>query len=249
MTYNSTEFNPNLIMRVNKFIIASVAVISITGFTTAGAIDAIRTKDNLEFQKVQLKSKQLEMEELNKKYNNLDNKLEKANEEHTKNQSEIKKLEEEKKKLEEEKGSLQTQLQAKIEQKNKLAMASSAVINTITSTSTASASAVPSGNCVEWAKQAGITNPIAHDLIGRENKQCNPCIYNDGSPTGAVDCNYSGGRAYGIPQALPGNKMASAGADWRTNPVTQLKWMQSYVMGRYGSWEAAREHHNRMGWY
>lgn len=41
--------------------------------------------------------------------------------------------------------------------------------------------------------------------------------------------------AYGIPQALPGGKMASAGSDWRTNPVTQVKWMISYVNARYGS--------------
>lgn len=45
----------------------------------------------------------------------------------------------------------------------------------------------------------------------------------------------AGSGAYGIPQSLPGSKMASAGSDWRTNPVTQVKWMISYVNGRYGS--------------
>jgi len=40
--------------------------------------------------------------------------------------------------------------------------------------------------------------------------------------------------AYGIPQALPGSKMASAGADWQTNPVTQIKWGFGYIQGRYG---------------
>lgn len=45
--------------------------------------------------------------------------------------------------------------------------------------------------------------------------------------------------AFGLCQALPGTKMASAGADWATNPVTQLKWCNSYAMGRYGSWSAA----------
>ncbi len=40
--------------------------------------------------------------------------------------------------------------------------------------------------------------------------------------------------AYGIPQALPGSKMASAGADWQTNPVTQVKWGLGYIQGRYG---------------
>ena len=40
--------------------------------------------------------------------------------------------------------------------------------------------------------------------------------------------------AYGIPQSLPGSKMASAGSDWRTNPITQLRWMKSYVNSAYG---------------
>jgi hypothetical protein len=41
--------------------------------------------------------------------------------------------------------------------------------------------------------------------------------------------------AYGIPQALPGSKMASAGDDWRTNPITQVKWGLGYISGRYGT--------------
>ncbi|MFY1689923.1 transglycosylase SLT domain-containing protein [Plantactinospora sp. WMMB782] len=46
--------------------------------------------------------------------------------------------------------------------------------------------------------------------------------------------------AYGIPQALPGTKMASAGSDWRTSPATQIKWGLGYIKGRYdtpcGAW-------------
>jgi hypothetical protein len=41
--------------------------------------------------------------------------------------------------------------------------------------------------------------------------------------------------AYGIPQALPGSKMASAGADWETDPTTQIKWGLGYIQGRYGT--------------
>ena len=41
--------------------------------------------------------------------------------------------------------------------------------------------------------------------------------------------------AYGIPQALPASKMASAGADWRTNPVTQIVWGLGYIEARYGT--------------
>lgn len=40
--------------------------------------------------------------------------------------------------------------------------------------------------------------------------------------------------AYGIPQALPGSKMATAGADWATDPATQIKWGLGYIQGRYG---------------
>lgn len=45
--------------------------------------------------------------------------------------------------------------------------------------------------------------------------------------------------AYGLCQALPGSKMASAGSDWDSNPVTQLRWCHGYAQARYGSWRAA----------
>jgi len=45
--------------------------------------------------------------------------------------------------------------------------------------------------------------------------------------------NSHSGQTYGIPQALPGSKMASAGADWETNPVTQIKWGLGYIKARY----------------
>ncbi len=48
--------------------------------------------------------------------------------------------------------------------------------------------------------------------------------YNAANPSGA----------YGIPQALPGAKMTSAGADWQTNPITQIKWGLGYIEARYG---------------
>ena len=54
--------------------------------------------------------------------------------------------------------------------------------------------------------------------------------------------------AYGLPQALPGSKMASAGSDWRTNPVTQLKWMKGYV-SRYGGGPGAAAFWKSHHWY
>jgi membrane-bound lytic murein transglycosylase MltF len=55
--------------------------------------------------------------------------------------------------------------------------------------------------------------------------------------------------AYGIPQALPGSKMRSAGSDWRTNPRTQIEWGLNYIAGRYGSPAAALNHYNKNNWY
>ena len=55
--------------------------------------------------------------------------------------------------------------------------------------------------------------------------------------------------AYGIPQALPGSKMASAGPDWQTNPATQIKWGLGYIQSMYGSPCAAWSHEQSSGWY
>ncbi len=55
--------------------------------------------------------------------------------------------------------------------------------------------------------------------------------------------------AFGIPQALPGSKMASAGADWQTSARTQIAWGLGYIGGRYGSPCNAWGHSQSVGWY
>ena len=55
--------------------------------------------------------------------------------------------------------------------------------------------------------------------------------------------------AYGIPQALPGSKMASAGADWQTNAATQIRWGLGYIKGLYGSPCGAWSHEEATGSY
>jgi hypothetical protein len=55
--------------------------------------------------------------------------------------------------------------------------------------------------------------------------------------------------AFGIPQALPGGKMASAGADWRTNPATQIRWGLAYIASTYGTPCGAWAHSEATGWY
>jgi hypothetical protein len=63
--------------------------------------------------------------------------------------------------------------------------------------------------------------------------------YNAENPSGA----------YGIPQALPGSKMASAGPDWQTDPTTQIKWGLSYIKSTYGTPCVAWAHEQADGWY
>ncbi|MEU0478479.1 transglycosylase SLT domain-containing protein [Streptosporangium sp. NPDC006013] len=55
--------------------------------------------------------------------------------------------------------------------------------------------------------------------------------------------------AYGIPQSLPGHKMASSGSDWQTNPATQIEWGLTYIKGRYGTPCGAWAHSQAKGWY
>lgn len=87
----------------------------------------------------------------------------------------------------------------------------------------------PSGSKADWMRAAGISDSdfgYVDYIISHES----------GWDYHAV--NRSSG-AYGLPQSLPAGKLASAGADWRDNPVTQLRWAHNYAVGRYGSWEAA----------
>ena len=58
---------------------------------------------------------------------------------------------------------------------------------------------------------------------------------------------YSG--AYGIPQAVPGGKMASAGRRWRTSAWVQIRWGMRYIRSRYGSPARAWGHEAAYGWY
>lgn len=96
----------------------------------------------------------------------------------------------------------------------------------------------PTGDHLHWLKQAGIPESWWHymELIidggnGIQGEShWNPRIINPSSG------------AYGIPQSLPASKMASAGRDWRTNAITQLRWMKDYIRGRYGTAKAAWEH-------
>lgn len=83
---------------------------------------------------------------------------------------------------------------------------------------------------------------------GQDQFECLVSLWNRESGWRADALNPSSG-AYGIPQALPGGKMATAGADWRTNAATQINWGLSYISDRYGSPCGAWGHSQATGWY
>lgn len=108
------------------------------------------------------------------------------------------------------------------------------------------------------APAAGVPDPgtaqaIARAMLsargwGNDQYSCLVSLWNKESHWN-VSAHNVGSGAYGIPQALPGNKMASAGADWRTNPTTQITWGLGYITARYqtpcGAWASSKER----GWY
>jgi hypothetical protein len=84
--------------------------------------------------------------------------------------------------------------------------------------------------------------------FGSDQFSCLDALWNRESGWNVHAANPSSS-AYGIPQALPGSKMASAGADWASNPATQIKWGLGYIAARYGSPCGAWGHSESYGWY
>ena len=96
-----------------------------------------------------------------------------------------------------------------------------------------------------WAKRLLATR---YHVTSTAQFTCLVTVWNRESHWNHKAHNRSSG-AHGIPQALPGSKMRSAGADWKTNPVTQIKWGLGYIHGRYGTPCGALRHMNSHGWY
>ncbi len=83
--------------------------------------------------------------------------------------------------------------------------------------------------------------------LGTDQYNCLVSLWDRESHWNVYAANPNG--AYGIPQALPGNKMASVGSNWRTSAHTQIIWGLQYIDGRYGSPCAAWAHSQSSGWY
>ncbi|TQK52159.1 transglycosylase-like protein with SLT domain [Streptomyces sp. SLBN-118] len=89
---------------------------------------------------------------------------------------------------------------------------------------------------------------IARQMVPGDQFQCFSNIVDHESSWNYQAQNASSG-AYGLVQALPGSKMSSAGADWQTNPATQIKWGLNYMNDRYGSPCGAWSFWQANNWY
>jgi hypothetical protein len=98
----------------------------------------------------------------------------------------------------------------------------------------------------------GSAQAIAQQMVaargwGNDQYSCLVSLWNKESGWRVNAYNPSG--AYGIPQSLPGSKMASVGADWQTNPATQITWGLNYITGVYGTPCGAWAHSVSYNWY
>jgi hypothetical protein len=103
------------------------------------------------------------------------------------------------------------------------------------------------------ATASGSPQQIAQGMLGSygwsaSQFSCLQPLWNAESGWNVSASNTSSG-AYGIPQALPGSKMASAGADWQTDAATQIRWGLGYIRSVYGSPCGAWSHEQAYGWY
>lgn len=111
---------------------------------------------------------------------------------------------------------------------------------------------------VSAAPAAGVPDPgtaqaIAYQLVAERGWDANEysclvALWNRESGWNVYAHNSSSG-AYGIPQALPGDKMAAVGGDWATNPATQILWGLGYIAARYDTPCGAWSHSETVGWY
>jgi hypothetical protein len=103
------------------------------------------------------------------------------------------------------------------------------------------------------AQPSGSPQQIALGMLGSygwsdDQFSCLDSLWNQESGWNVYAENPTSG-AYGIPQALPGDRMASAGPDWQTDAATQISWGLSYIQQTYGSPCGAWDHEEAYGWY
>jgi len=202
-----------------SYLKTGLSAITITAFVALAVYYVSDNKQQIQLQDIQVKSKESQLIQLNSKYDSILKEKVQTDQQKIEQQKKIDELENERKRLE---GELQAKLQRQQAEKQKLATAAQNV------SGTAKISAA-SGNCQSWMAQAGVPNSYASNELIRRESGCNPYAINKSSG------------ACGIPQNINGCTTY--------DPVEQLKWMQSYIVRRYSTWENAVAFHNANNWY
>jgi len=195
--------------------------IAFIAFVTLGVKNITQSQQKLELKRIQLKDTSLQLKQLNQKY---DNELQQKNV----NEDYIKRLQQ-------EKSDLEKQLQARRDEQSRLASlnAQTKVYAATVPKTAVGASVSVSGTCLDWINGAGIAEVAsAQELIRRESG-CNPNAVNRSSS------------ACGVAQELPCGKSGCKLGDG----ACQVRWMDGYVKGRYGTWGNALAYHSAHNWY
>ncbi|MHA6758464.1 aggregation-promoting factor C-terminal-like domain-containing protein [Streptacidiphilus sp. PAMC 29251] len=111
-----------------------------------------------------------------------------------------------------------------------------------------SSSSVSDDSASSSASYSGDAQSIAAQIVPADQLASFDEIISHESGWDVTATNPSSG-AYGLPQSLPGDKMASAGADWQTNPATQIRWALDYMNTTYGSPNQAWAFWQANSWY
>lgn len=215
-------------MIFRKYIGTALAILIVLTFAGLAIANATGTRIQLQTKQLELQSSQDKIKLLQLKYGDLESKLQKAEESQTTTKEQLDKLQQEKNELDTQLQTAKQQHQAKIVIPKNTAYAAD-----VSKEQLMSAAGISAGDFY-----------YADSIITKESGW-RECVRNGG----VVDCSYTGGLAYGLCQSLPGNKMASAGADWQSNSVTQLKWCNDYAVKRYGSWYAAYNFWQNNKWW
>ena len=207
-------------MTLNKIVVVAIVVL----FAALGINNIVDNQNKLKLKNIQLKSRAAELKSLELKYDHLQIELNKTD---ATNKEQIKKLEEEKHKLEQERQRLEKELAVKKASKLQIAA------NTPLAPKTAYASPAASGSCSQWISAAGISDVASANWLIAKESGCNPHARNASSG------------ACGVAQELPCGKSGCALGDG----ACQIRWMNSYVISRYGSWANAVAFHKGHNWY
>lgn len=206
-----------------KYILTAVAFL---GFVGLGAYDTTQHKQQIQLKDIQLKSTTTKLNEIQLDYKALDTKQQELLQNHDSNQQQLDQIKKERDELDRRNKELEAQIQARAAEKARLASLS-------TTKKVSAATAPVNGSCDEWLVAAGVTDlASAKDLIRRESG-CNPYAVNKSSG------------ACGVAQELPCGKSGCKLGDG----ACQVKWMDSYVKSRYGSWANALAHSYSHNWY